>query len=174
MGFSAILQVIFLFSLLIISEGLIKQVLSSSSYPPPSIFNSVSYYSTQNIAVAYGGTNSKISDIYSSFHYFDFQSLSWNEIIPKSSFVPPKLYSSISFVYNNSYYLMFGRTENQISSQTYRFDFKSYEWKIQELKGYNTDVTAEFAYDIFEYEGKNLLAVHGGATFEGQSSELYL
>ena len=69
---------------------------------------------------------------------------------------------------------MFGRTENQISSQTYRFDFKSYEWKIQELKGYDTDVTAEFAYDLFEYEGKNLLVIHGGANFQGQSSELYL
>ena len=120
MGFSAIILTIFFLSRLLISEGLMEQVLSSSSYPLPSIFSSVSYYSEKNIAVAYGGTNSKISNIYSSFHYFDFESLSWNEIIPKSSFSPPGLYSSISFVYNNSYYLMFGRTKNQISSQTYQ------------------------------------------------------
>ena len=174
MGFSAIILTIFFLSRLLISEGLMEQVLSSSSYPLPSIFSSVSYYSEKNIAVAYGGTNSKISNIYSSFHYFDFESLSWNEIIPKSSFSPPGLYSSISFVYNNSYYLMFGRTKNQISSQTYRFDFNSYEWKEQELKGYDIDVTAEFSYDIFEYEGKMLLAVYGGVTFQDQSSVLYL
>ena len=152
----------------------IRPVLSSSNSPCASIFASLSYDKAGNRVVLYGGTDIKMESIYSTLHSFDFDSFTWNLISSKSSLSPPSLHSSISFIHNNKYYLLFGKTENQIFPDCYSFDFQSREWSLVELKGEKFEVSVESANILFEFEKKSYLAIHGGVTYSGLTSDFYL
>ena len=153
---------------------MIAPVKSSSLSPPSSIFSSIAYYEEASQVLLYGGSNSRISSVYSSLYSFDVKNQDWNELVPKSSLLPPALYSSISFIYGQKYYLLFGVTENRLFTDCYSFDLQSREWNFEEVNGIKLEPTLEPASILYEYEGNSYLAVHGGVTSNGLSADLYL
>ena len=108
----------------------INQILLQSSVPPATIFSSLAYDPVSIRAILYGGTNSRITSIYSSLYSFDFKTDSWSELIPESNVSPPSLYSSFSFVHKSKFYLIFGRTDEEIFQNLYSFDLVNGKWNL--------------------------------------------
>ena len=173
-----IAQKLFLLELLSIivnaSDAVLTPLQSSSLSPRSSIFSSIAFYKNGNQVIVYGGTNSRISSVYSSLYSFDITNQNWSELVPKSSIFPPELYSSIAFIYGQKYYLLFGITENRLFPDCYSFDLQSREWNLEVLNGIKIEPALESASILFEYEGDSYLAIHGGVTSKGKSADLYL
>ena len=152
----------------------INQVISESSVPPATIFSSLAYDPISNRSISYGGTNSRITSIYSSFYSFDFNTDSWSEIISESSITPPKLYSSFSYIYKSKFYLIFGRNDTEIFLYSYSFDLVNGKWNIVNFLGDEIKAPVEAASTLFDYKGKSYFGIHGGVTTNGASQDLYL
>ena len=157
-----------------ISDAIISPVKSSSLSPPSSIFSSIAYYEEDSQVLVYGGSNSRTSSVYSLLYSFDVKTQDWNELVPKSSLLPPALYSSISFIYRQKYFLLFGITENKLFSDCYSFDLQSREWAIEDLNGIKLEPAFGSASILFEYEGNSYLAIHGGVISSDKSADLYM
>ena len=149
-------------------------LISQGSSHPVSIFSTAAFYETKNEVLLYGGSNSRISIIFSDFHSFNLDSLTWNKIISKSTLTPPALYSSISFVYLDKFYLLFGMNEDKISSDFYSFDFTTEKWSTEYYSGDKIQATIKSAFVLFEFGGKSYLAIHGGVTAKGSIEDLYM
>ena len=157
-----------------ISEVFLEQIPRIGLAPQPSILSSSAYYQEKNQIIIYGGMKDSSSSILSDFYYYDLYLSTWGEILVKSSLKPPGLYDSISFVYKKNFYLLFGRTLDEIFPDFYSYDLETDEWNKQEIKLKKIEAVAEAAYCTFELEGISYLALHGGITYKEVSSDLYL
>ena len=162
---------------LVRAKGFESRIVSVQSFlqsPPSSVLSSAAYDEVGELVILFGGANSRFSSIYSSFYFFNISDETWNEVTPESSLKPPKVYSAFSFSIKNKFYILFGMTETQISLDFYSFDLKSEKWSLEVLKGQKIDPVIESAEVLFEFEGKNYFAIHGGVTSSGQYSSLCL
>ena len=157
-----------------VSDAFIAPVKSSSLSPPSSIFSSIAYYEEGSQVLVYGGSNSQISSVYSSFYSFNIINQDWNELVPNFSLIPPALYSSISFIYKQKYFLLFGITENRLFTDCYSYNMRSGEWNTEVLNGIKFEPTFGSASIFYEYEGNSYLAIHGGVISNSKSSDLYM
>lgn len=155
-------------------ESRLVSVLPFLSSPESSILSSVAYHEEDELVFVFGGANSRISTIYSEFYIFNVTDETWIELTSKSSLKPPEIYSAFSFSLNYTFYILFGRTQSQISLEFYSFDLISEEWSLQVLKGQKIEPVVESATESFEFEGRNYFAIHGGVANSGPSSALYL
>lgn len=157
-----------------ISQVFLEQVPSIGHAPQPSILSSSAYYQEKNQIVVYGGMKDSSSSILSDFYYYDLNLNTWGEILIKSSLKPPGLYDPITFVFKKKFYLLFGRSSDQIFPDFYSYDLETDEWDKQEMKLMKIEAVTEAAYCIFEIDGVPYLAFHGGITYNEVSSDLYL
>ena len=124
-----------IFLRIIKSESQTLSLISQGLSHPLTILSSAAFYKTRNDVYMYGGSNSRMSSISSDFYSFNLNSFTWNEISSKSTLSPPALYSSISFIYLNKHYLLFGMNGNKISSDCYSFDLDTEKWSEESFKG---------------------------------------
>ena len=156
------------------SEVSLEQVPNIGPAPQHSTLSSSAYFQEKNRIIIYGGMKESSSSILSDFYYYDLSLSTWGEFLIRSSLKPPGLYDSISFVFKKKFYLLFGRTFDEIFPDFYSYDLETDEWEKQEMKLMKIEAVSEAAFCIFESKGITYLALHGGITYNKVSSDLYL
>ena len=150
--------------------------LPESGTPPfRSIYSAAAFDKNSGKIILYGGATENFGNLIDSLSVFDVSSNSWSLIESQSLISPPGLYSAYSFISpNGKFYLIFGNSENGLSSDIYSFDFDHLTWSFENPSGDLLKSSVYGASCTFEHDSKNWLAIYGGVTVHGESGDLYL
>lgn len=150
--------------------------LPSYGTPPKPMTNVAAAYNNEtNEIFVFGGQNLETEQYSSTIFKFSLDTLVWDEVYCGSDLKPPGLMSAIVLMQSSTKLLvLFGNTFNEISSECYSFDFNILTWEIVKLKGDQIIGRVKSAYHEFEYNSTRHLALYGGTTFTGESSEIFL
>ena len=153
----------------------ISSIPDSGTPPFRSIYTTTALDNLSNKIILFGGATENFANLVASLYTFDVSSKTWSVIEPQSLISPPGLYAAYSFLSSNGkFFLLFGNTENGLSSDIYSFDFNHLTWSFERLSGDLLKSSVFGASCTFQYNGKVLFAIFGGMTVHGESEDLYL
>src|SRR5574343_2078064 len=148
-----IFRCVILISLITLNNALKFSELPSTGVNPDRMTRatSVIYSKTPDI-ITFGGRIASSGTLSSSLSSYSISNNKWKQIVPRTSFKPPLMYNSKLFIQSSRYLIvLFGTSQDEISSAVYKFDLDLLVWSTTSLSGDSIYGLDESASCTFEY-----------------------
>ena len=161
------MDVFYLFLCILLASGKISvNQIPSYGYPSQqSLYSTIS--SNSHLIYTFGGTDGK--DYSNKLTIFNLETSIWTEMIPSSDSIPSARINSLSFIYNDTFYIYGGQTKTSLKNDLWSYNISTNIWTSHTQTGSIPSPRIQSSLVL----SSSSLYLFGGDTSSGPSTALF-